>query len=248
MCPWVNRYRAGDGVNDDLLLGVVTGNTVEVVSAIENGANVNAVDNFENYNWPIIYWAAQKRQPAVVPLLLKRGSDPNSRRVDEQETALHSAARFGDLGTVAALIKYGADINTHDRRNRTPLYWAAYYRRLVTVFLLVACGADITIKSSGGQAGNAEKIAAKRGFPEIARFLTEGCLDEKCLSLIKKYGFTGNMIEDKTNLDKIIEIHTVDTGAKPLRAADLYDDILQQKLWREREQLKYGKDWYTNPK
>jgi hypothetical protein len=55
------------------------------------------------------------------------------------------------------------------------------------------------------------------------------------------------MIEDKAKLDKTIEIHTIDNGAKPLCAADLYDEFLGLKIWREREKLKYGKNWYTNP-
>jgi len=57
--------------------------------------------------------------------LLEEGVDPNVRLLDRQGgTALHVAARTGDVDAAKVLLDYRADPNARDDHGKTPLDYA----------------------------------------------------------------------------------------------------------------------------
>jgi len=41
---------------------------------------------------------------------------------------LHAACSIAAVNCVRVLLKYGAELNTRDKIQRTPLHWAAWYQ------------------------------------------------------------------------------------------------------------------------
>ena len=64
-------------------------------------------------------------------------------------TALHHAAAFGDVETMALLLDNGADANARNDRSSTPLHWAIGEEPKVR--LLLERGADINAKQADGR-------------------------------------------------------------------------------------------------
>ncbi|HWG03359.1 MAG TPA: ankyrin repeat domain-containing protein [Trebonia sp.] len=82
----------------------------------------------------LIVWAASRRAWPAIPLLAELGWDVNARaRADfpveqEWETALHQAARAGEIDAARMLIELGADPGIRDARfDATPLGWAEHF-------------------------------------------------------------------------------------------------------------------------
>ena len=65
-------------------------------------------------------------------------------------TALHFAARRGDVPIAGALLDYGAPVNAESRSKSTPLHWALGKPDLAMIELLLARGAN---PNAGDQAG-----------------------------------------------------------------------------------------------
>ena len=67
-----------------------------------------------------LHWAAQRRRPDIVRLLLEHGADPN--RCDKVGySALHDAAQRGDSVGISYLLKYSAKFDAHTSIGNTPL-------------------------------------------------------------------------------------------------------------------------------
>ncbi len=236
-----SRYGVEEMPDGDLLLAAVTGDRQGMLEALARGADVNYVD--QRYGWPMLYWAAQKKMSVSVLILLVAGADPNARGFGE-ETPLHAAARWGDLGSIAALLRHGARIDAGDGKRRTPLFHAAHYGRFLAAYLLLACGADASIGSTGRGAATPSQTATKRNHREIARLLGERSMGEKSREMMKRYGFSGGMAEDAANLAGIVERYIVDYGPKPLRNADVRDEVMDLAIWRKAEREKPpGERW-----
>lgn len=91
----------------------------------------------------LIVWAAARRKPEAVGLLVALGFDVNALgRSDipaEQawESGLHVAAGNGDVELTRLLLDLGADPNSHDSRfDATPLGWAQHFGQVATAELL----------------------------------------------------------------------------------------------------------------
>ena len=67
------------------------------------------------------------------------------------DTALHHAARNGDLEIVKQLVSNGADVNATTDNNHFPLYCAAGHGHVETTQYLVDKGADLQAKLSDGK-------------------------------------------------------------------------------------------------
>lgn len=115
-----------------------------------------------------LYWAASHGQPALVAELLLRGAKTAESAIPDNSTALHWAARSGDLAATKLLI--GDDcLNAPDRTGEGPVFWAAKAGHEDVVRLLVGKGA--LMENVRGQLLLHEAISA--GFPGVARVLVE---------------------------------------------------------------------------
>lgn len=85
------------------------------------------------------------------------GSCDDSKRIyiDEPDsiqcTPLHWAAYQGDILTVNALIKYGADVTKTDQTQMTPLHWAFIQGYKSVLVALLEAGSDINHKNDKGK-------------------------------------------------------------------------------------------------
>jgi len=104
---------------------------------------------------PLWYAASRGRNLPLVRFLLKRGADPSY--------ALWTAAFHDDAVLMRALIaaKPRLDLVAH---GETPIFYAAQLRRLKTLPLLIAAGADPAIKDPQGR--DAVDIARARRLPK----------------------------------------------------------------------------------
>jgi ankyrin repeat protein len=103
--------------------------------------------------WPLIY-AAGEGDSETVRALLAAGH-PVGETSRDGETALHVAGIRGDVLTVEALIKAGADVNARTPAGATlqmtPLHWAIYHGHTEMVRRLLDAGADPAAPNEHGK-------------------------------------------------------------------------------------------------
>ncbi len=106
-------------------LSMASGINVETIvqMLLEAGADPNATrddqDVTERFGETPLFYAIQNRRYSMVPVLLEAGGDPNIGSY--RGTALHAAARAAEIECVKLLLKAGADANSKDGHDRTPL-------------------------------------------------------------------------------------------------------------------------------
>ncbi len=108
--------------------------------------------------------AADGERSAAVTLLLEKGANPNIRAQFNGQTALHFAARKGNLGIVILLLNGGAEPNPVDPSGHTPLWAAAFQNHPQVIRALVKNGANLNHRDSNGN--TAISIAAAGGSDE----------------------------------------------------------------------------------
>lgn len=105
---------------------------------------MNAYDPLSTFTE--LHYAASIGDAAKVRELIRQGSDVNA--FDNGKTPLHYAVDDGHLDVARELIEAGADVNAHDPAviGDTALGWAASHCSLEMAKILVAAGADPTIR------------------------------------------------------------------------------------------------------
>ncbi|KAK8024573.1 hypothetical protein PG993_012639 [Apiospora rasikravindrae] len=104
-----------------------------------------------NHHVSLVPEAAKNRWPGMVSSLIAAGFDKDAK--DRTcNTAWHHAAHHGDLDTAGVLIKSGANPNTKNRFELTPLIAAARWADITMLQRLLDCGADANIQTSKGTA------------------------------------------------------------------------------------------------
>lgn len=111
---------------------------------IENGANVNAGNHWNNTP---LHLVARQGNEEFVKLLLAHGAQVNAKNFSD-ETPLHWAAEVNCLGVLEILLDNGANVNAYSNKG-TVLHMAASkgYEKRVKLFL--ERGADPSITSNG---------------------------------------------------------------------------------------------------
>ncbi len=121
---------------------------------IEKGADPKTVDTTEK---AAIIYAAGRGFPDIVKLLLDHGVDINARYGNDLTVLMWAAGYSDEAGTedmekvLALLLDRGARIDDQDNRGRTPLMIAAELNHTVAVELLLARGADKTLRDKQGK-------------------------------------------------------------------------------------------------
>ena len=126
--------------NSALMLAAERGNAANIITALDQGANINITNSF---GITALMGAAKSGHTEIVKLLLEHGADVA--RVDEANgaTALMFAAKKGHTETVKLLLDNDANINQADPHGYTALMYAAAAGHEETVRLLLDRGAQI---------------------------------------------------------------------------------------------------------
>jgi uncharacterized protein len=152
-----------------LMTAARSGNLESVKALLDHGANVNAKENYRGQT--ALMWAAAERHPAVVKLLLEHGADWKILSVSRETaipklsaassvtpfargglTALHFAAREGDVETGRVMLDAGVDVNIVDADNTTPLVVSILNKHYTFAKYLLDHGADPNILDAHGRA------------------------------------------------------------------------------------------------
>jgi ankyrin repeat protein len=152
-----------------LMTAVRSGNPQSVQLLLEHGADINAKENYRGQT--ALMWAAAERHPAVVKLLLERGADWKVRSLARDTsmpklsaassvtpmargglTALHFAAREGDIETGRVMLDAGVDVNIPDADNTSPLVVSILNKHYSFAKFLLDRGADPNLADTRGRA------------------------------------------------------------------------------------------------
>ena len=170
--PLVDRLlKAGANPNTAIATGETpimtcagTGSVEAVQMLIARGADVNA--NEPSQHQTALMWAAAERHPEVVKLLIEHGAELQA-RTRKGFTALHFAAREGDLESARLLLAAGVDINILSQatagvgrgggpsyeasvsNGSTPLLVATVRAQIPMALFLLERGADPNVSDAG---------------------------------------------------------------------------------------------------
>ncbi|KAL1520506.1 hypothetical protein AB1Y20_022085 [Prymnesium parvum] len=92
---------------------------------------------------PPLHVAAEAPRGLPALRLLVGGGAPLAMRDDRRQTALHTAARSGNVGAMEVLLQAGLDVELRDRWHRTALHWAVVNDEPEAVGVLIAAGAAV---------------------------------------------------------------------------------------------------------
>jgi ankyrin repeat protein len=121
---------------------------------IEQGADPKATDTTQK---SAIVYAAGRGFPDIVELLLDHGVDVNERYGNDLTVLMWAAGYSDEAGTkdmekvITILLDRGARLDDQDNRGRTPLMIAAELNHTVAIDLLLARGADKTLRDKEGK-------------------------------------------------------------------------------------------------
>ena len=124
---------------------------------MEKGADPKTIDATSK---TAIIYAAGRGFPAVVRLLLDHGVDVNSRYGHDLTALMWAAGHSEEAGVndvseeIKLFLDRGAHIDDQDDRGRTALMIAAELNHAAAVDLLLARGADKSIKDKQGKAAS----------------------------------------------------------------------------------------------
>ena len=140
-----------------------TGSVDAVRALIDHGADINAAE--PALHQTALMWATAERHPEVVRLLIERGANVRA-ATRHGFTALHFAAREGDLESARLLLAAGVDVNIRSKPDptlkgrgpafdamrsagSTPLLAATTRGQVTLALFLLEHGADPNIEDAG---------------------------------------------------------------------------------------------------
>ena len=99
----------------------ISGDTVALVTALDEGAKIDSLDTRRNPNGRRpLNWAAFNDHAAAVRILLDRGAPIDATNLTGF-TPLHHAAEAGSVAAAEVLIARGANLNTTNRNGYSPI-------------------------------------------------------------------------------------------------------------------------------
>ena len=137
---------------------------------------------------------------------------------------LRDACKEGDVSTVCSCLSAGADVNTRDYTDCTPLHLAVWHNHTQIVTILMSAGADIRAVDNTGQ--TALHMACGKGssacIPLLGSIMTISMINTKCI-----YGVTALMVAVKEGhlscVEEMGNLDGVDWGTKEIEGRTLED-------------------------
>ncbi|KAJ8123639.1 hypothetical protein O1611_g9544 [Lasiodiplodia mahajangana] len=161
---------------DETLLGHVAanGNKETAKVLIEGGADIEENDGESRFP---LYRAVEAGKVEMCLCLLELKADPNHDMAPSigWGSLLHFAVGNGREAIVIHLLKHGADIETRDGEQNTPLLLAASTGNLAIFQHLVNAGADINVQNEWG--GTPLAMASWSGYWAICQLLVDAGAD-----------------------------------------------------------------------
>ncbi len=156
--------------NDQLRSAAEAGITTEIITQLQNGANIEAMDHD---GWTALMFACFHNHAPVVELLLQKKANLEHKSHNNC-TPLIVACMKGWTEIVKLLVQNNVNIEEKDNEGMTPLMWASYYGHYDIVDLLIQKNANTLATNHLGE--TAQDIALfKRNdtFYQLFRTLTE---------------------------------------------------------------------------
>jgi len=125
----------------------VDGSRQQIISALENGANINARDS---QGVTALMYAASFNNFEATHLLLERGADLRARDDFGVEALGHCAMSNHDPEMISFLVNKGSNTNAKSNNGNTVLMWASNSNKASVVRALLAAGADINAADPDG--------------------------------------------------------------------------------------------------
>jgi len=197
---------------------------------IAAGADVNRNNRFGAMPLAL---ASENGSVAFIDMLLEAGANPNA-ATPEGETVLMTVARTGRAAAVQLLIDHGAKPNLAEGwREQTALMWAAAENNLAAVDVLLAGGANVQARSSGGF--SPLMFAVRAGHKDMVALLIDaGASPEETL-----LDGTSALVLAAKNGHYELGAFLLDAGADP-DADDQGWTALHEIKWTRRPNLGYN--------
>ncbi|KAK3610755.1 hypothetical protein CHS0354_028154 [Potamilus streckersoni] len=137
----------------------------------------------------------------VTDLLIKAGSDLFARNQDE-EMAIHHAARRGHTEVIKHLHDAGVDLNIESAWGYTPILYAAMNKQIESVKYIVNNGADINTVCHAKK--TALHYAAVKGCDEMVRFLIDAGAETEVYDVHGKTPLFDAVYQSHPNATKLL--------------------------------------------
>ncbi len=165
----VNRC-SREGAETALHRAALNGHPEVIRILLENGADINGEGR--GAGTPLL-WAAYAGQIGAAEMLLACGADINDKStLSRCGTALHAAVSHDQPKMVQYLLAKGADVNAEIGLGIRPLHIAAWCERVEIARILLANGADPTLRCDGrtaleiAQSDEFRKLLQQQGTTE----------------------------------------------------------------------------------
>ncbi|CAJ1453979.1 unnamed protein product [Effrenium voratum] len=179
------------------LILAVMGN--HVCCAEELLSHSAAPDQRDAHGAPVLHKAAERCGERMVSLLLEARAEVEAVDTATRSTALHAAAKAGNVATLGELLRRSASTAWLDRWNRTALHWAIFHGHVEISEALLQAGAELsgTLGEQGGRILMAPKPCGnlpRRVSKQVSAFVTPAALakelfsDGPMLELLAGYG------------------------------------------------------------